>query len=120
MTTVRAQDGLDRPGVRPERRQYLGALLRGDTRSRAMTDGDDGTSLLYRLDDAGLTATTLDALDAASQPSETSAERYSAWADRFRDKRAREQATIRGNGVPGDGVSEPGANWAAAAVRGDQ
>ena len=104
---------------------YVGGILGRDKRNRKAADGDgvaaanDKSSPLDRLDEVGLTSTTLDDLNAAApRPTESSAERYSAWADRLRDKRTRDQETIRGTQAADD-LGEPGANWSAEAVLGD-
>jgi len=103
---------------------YVGAILGRDKRNRKATDvdgveaTDEDAPPLDKPDDLGLTATTLDDLNAAARPTESSTERYSAWADRLRDNRTRAQATIRGTETA-DETGEPGANWSAEAVLGD-
>ena len=79
---------------------YVGAILGRDKRNRKATDvdgveaTDEDAPPLDKPDDLGLTATTLDDLNAAARPTESSTERYSAWADRLRDNRTRALSLI--------------------------
>ena len=101
---------------------YFGpVLLRGEKRHNrgvpatepSMTDGV-GNPLLRTLDGTGAPGCPPGSTVTSDPTGPSDAERYSAWADRLRDKRTRNQATILG--VPAD---DPWANgyWSTDSVR---